>query len=181
VDARIVVGVLTDFVEIHQALLQTVSRSHSWPLPSVEMFWSLARSLQVIGKHGILSLFFFTEPVRQALVQLEAAVDVCALPTSLFVRGLMTTLQSFALALIAIIPTQKSAAMTQTGALDVTITVAINTYQSWAASLWRYTLSASSLSLASPRIAMDLPLACFSSRIFPDVYRMFTRRKFTIP
>jgi hypothetical protein len=42
----------------------------------------------------------------------------------------MTTLQSFALALIGIIPTQKSAAMTQTGALDVTITVAINTYQS---------------------------------------------------
>jgi hypothetical protein len=38
VDAQIVVSVLTDFVKIHQALLQTVSRSYSWPLPLVEMF-----------------------------------------------------------------------------------------------------------------------------------------------
>lgn len=30
----------------------------------------------VIGKHGLLSLFFFTEPVRVALVGIEGIVDV---------------------------------------------------------------------------------------------------------
>jgi hypothetical protein len=34
------------------------------------------RVLQIIGKHGILSLFFFTQPVAAALRQLEAVVDV---------------------------------------------------------------------------------------------------------
>jgi hypothetical protein len=38
VDAQIVVSLLKNFVKIHQDLLQTVSRSHGWPLPLVEMF-----------------------------------------------------------------------------------------------------------------------------------------------
>jgi hypothetical protein len=36
------------------------------------------RALQIIGKHGLLSLFFFTQPVAVALKQLEAVVDVSA-------------------------------------------------------------------------------------------------------
>jgi len=52
-DARQIVAVLKTFVTIHQRLLNTI-----------------------IGKHGLLSLFFFTEPVRVALVGLESVVDV---------------------------------------------------------------------------------------------------------
>lgn len=52
-DALVVVDVLKTFVQVHQALLSTV-----------------------IGKHGILKLFGFAEPIRLALVALEAAVDV---------------------------------------------------------------------------------------------------------
>jgi hypothetical protein len=52
-DARQIVAVLRTFVTIHQRLLNTI-----------------------IGKHGLLSLFFFTEPVRVALVGLESVVDV---------------------------------------------------------------------------------------------------------
>lgn len=50
------VRVVNDFqalVKAHQALLNTV-----------------------IGKHGVLSLFFLTKPVRSSLVALEAAADV---------------------------------------------------------------------------------------------------------
>lgn len=63
-DAKLVVAALTDFVVVHQMLLATV-----------------------IGKHGLLSMIPYSDPIRQALVNLEGAVD------------------SFAFALIAFIPT----------------------------------------------------------------------------
>ncbi|KAH8147611.1 uncharacterized protein LAJ45_08439 [Morchella importuna] len=87
-DAQLVVGALTTFVQVHQALLNVV-----------------------IGKHGLLTLIPFFEPIRQALVSLEATVD------------------TFAFYLIAMIPTQKPAADTQFGSLTVTVKFAITTYE----------------------------------------------------
>lgn len=87
-DAKLVVKSLTIFVEVHQALLNVV-----------------------IGKHGLLTLIPFFEPIRLSLVSLEQAVD------------------SFAFVLIGLIPTQKPAAETQFGSLGVTITTAIQTYE----------------------------------------------------
>ena len=57
-DAQLVVNALTTFVKVHQALLNVV-----------------------IGKSGLLKLLpppiaLFSEPVRKALVALEAGVDV---------------------------------------------------------------------------------------------------------
>lgn len=89
-DARIIVVALTEFVKVHQALLNIV-----------------------IGKRGLLTLFPFLEPIRVSLVQLEAIVD------------------SFAFALIALIPTgEKPAFESQFGSLDVTVNIAITTYSS---------------------------------------------------
>jgi len=64
----------------------------------------------VIGKHGLLTLIPFFEPIRLALVQLELVVD------------------TFAFYLIDLIPTQKPAATQQVRSLDVTIVQAVNTY-----------------------------------------------------
>uniref|UniRef100_A0A7I4AQQ5 Uncharacterized protein n=1 Tax=Physcomitrium patens TaxID=3218 RepID=A0A7I4AQQ5_PHYPA len=88
-DAQIVVQSLTTFVQVHQALLNVV-----------------------IGKHGLLTLIPFFEPIRLSLVSLEATID------------------AFAFALIAEIPTQKPAADVQFGSLSVTLQVAITTYSS---------------------------------------------------
>ncbi|KAG0586577.1 hypothetical protein KC19_2G101100 [Ceratodon purpureus] len=87
-DAKTVVAALTTFVEVHQALLNVL-----------------------IGKHGVLTLIPFFEPIRQALVALEATVD------------------SFAFYLIAVIPTEKPAANQQFGSLGVTVSLAISTYE----------------------------------------------------
>ncbi|KAG0585492.1 hypothetical protein KC19_2G016300 [Ceratodon purpureus] len=87
-DAKTVVAALTTFVEVHQALLNVV-----------------------IGKHGVLTLIPYFEPIRQALVALEATVD------------------SFAFYLIAVIPTEKPAADQQFGSLGVTVSLAISTYE----------------------------------------------------
>ncbi|CAG7851653.1 SubName: Full=Uncharacterized protein {ECO:0000313/EMBL:CCA72475.1} [Serendipita indica DSM 11827] len=87
VDAVAVVGVLKTFVKVHQTLLNTI-----------------------IGKHGLLSLFFFTQPVRVALVSLEAAVD------------------ALALGLIDMIPTQAPEANGQFASLKITIDAAITVY-----------------------------------------------------
>jgi len=87
--AKLVVKTLTTFVQVHQALLNTV-----------------------IGKHGLLTLIPFFEPIRLALVQLEIVVD------------------TFAYNLIGLIPTQEPAATKQVASLDVTIKDAVNTYSS---------------------------------------------------
>lgn len=63
-DAKLVVNALTTFVRVHQILLSTV-----------------------ISKHGLLTMIPYSDPIRQALVNLEGTVD------------------SFAFALIAFIPT----------------------------------------------------------------------------
>jgi hypothetical protein len=86
-DAKTVVSALTTFVKVHQELLSVV-----------------------IGKHGLLTLFLFSEPIRQALVSLEGTVD------------------TFAFVLIAVIPTQQPAANQQFSSLDVTVRLAITTY-----------------------------------------------------
>lgn len=86
-DAKLVVKTLTTFVQVHQALLNVV-----------------------IGKHGLLTLIPFFEPIRLALVQLEVVVD------------------TFAFNLINLIPTQQPAASQQVASLDVTIRDAVNTY-----------------------------------------------------
>lgn len=86
-DAQLIVNALTTFVQVHQALLNVL-----------------------IGKHGVLTLIPFFEPIRLALVNLEAGVD------------------TFAFYLIAQIPTQTTAANTQFGSLGVTVTLAIDTY-----------------------------------------------------
>jgi hypothetical protein len=83
-DAKLVVQALTTFVRVHQGLL-----------------------LVVIGKHGLLTLAPFFEPIRLALVDLEAAIDTLAFD------------------LIGLIPTQKSAAGNQFAALKGTLTAAI--------------------------------------------------------
>ena len=89
-DALLLVGVLVTFVEVQQNLLSVV-----------------------IGKHGLLSLFFFTEPVRVALVSLEGAIDTLALH------------------LIEVIgPTQEKVAQEKFDSLVVTLTAAINVYSS---------------------------------------------------
>jgi hypothetical protein len=74
-------------VQVHQALLQVI-----------------------IGKHGLLTLVPFFEPIRLALVSLEAAIDTLAFD------------------LIALIPTQQPAANAQFASLSVTLTSAITTY-----------------------------------------------------
>jgi hypothetical protein len=86
-DAQLVVQALTTFVQVHQALLQVI-----------------------IGKHGLLTLVPFFEPIRLALVDLEAVIDTLAFD------------------LIALIPTQKPAANAQFASLSVTLTTAITTY-----------------------------------------------------
>ncbi|BFI32652.1 hypothetical protein MPTK2_4g07930 [Marchantia polymorpha subsp. ruderalis] len=86
-DAQIVVDALTTFVQVHQALLNVV-----------------------IGKHGILTMIPFFEPIRMALVSLEAVIDRLAFD------------------LIALIPTQKSSATIQFQKLDVTLKDAEDTY-----------------------------------------------------
>jgi hypothetical protein len=86
-DAKLVVQALTTFVQVHQALLQVI-----------------------IGKHGLLTLAPFFEPIRLALVDLEAAIDTLAFD------------------LIDLIPTQKPAANAQFASLSVTLTAAITTY-----------------------------------------------------
>ena len=64
----------------------------------------------VIGKHGLLTLIPFFEPIRLALVQLELVVD------------------TFAFYLIDLIPTQKPTATQEVRGLDVTIRSAVDTY-----------------------------------------------------
>ncbi|KAI0333178.1 hypothetical protein GY45DRAFT_1320125 [Cubamyces sp. BRFM 1775] len=86
-DAGLIVDTLTTFVEVHQALLNTI-----------------------IGKHGILESTPFTAPIAFALRALESIVD------------------SFAYALIGLIPTRADAAQAQLNALSVTFTRAIDTY-----------------------------------------------------
>ncbi|BFI32701.1 hypothetical protein MPTK2_4g90130P [Marchantia polymorpha subsp. ruderalis] len=86
-DAQVVVDALTTFVQVHQALLNVV-----------------------IGKHGILTMIPFFEPIRMALVSLEAVIDRLAFD------------------LIALIPTQKSSATIQFQKLDVTLKDAEDTY-----------------------------------------------------
>ncbi|PTQ27552.1 hypothetical protein MARPO_0193s0017, partial [Marchantia polymorpha] len=86
-DAQLVVDALTTFVQVHQALLYVV-----------------------IGKHGILTMIPFFEPIRMALVSLEAVIDRLAFD------------------LIALIPTQKSSATIQFQKLDVTLKDAEDTY-----------------------------------------------------
>jgi hypothetical protein len=85
-DAQLVVQALTTFVQVHQALLQVI-----------------------IGKHGLLTLVPFFEPIRLALVNLELAID------------------TFAFDLIGLIPTQKPAASAQFASLSVTLATAITT------------------------------------------------------
>jgi hypothetical protein len=104
-DAVNIVGALKTFVSVHQTLLNTI-----------------------IGKHGILSLFFFTEPVRVALVSLEAAVDVSNACIRSHIRFAHISCQSFALALIDMIPTQAPAANEQFNSLSITINAAIQVY-----------------------------------------------------
>ncbi|KAG6552782.1 hypothetical protein Mapa_005730 [Marchantia paleacea] len=86
-DAQLVVDALTTFVKVHQALLNVV-----------------------IGKHGIVTMVPFFEPIRLALVSLEAVIDRLAFD------------------LIALIPTQKDSATIQFQTLDVTLEAAKNTY-----------------------------------------------------
>ncbi|BBN07810.1 hypothetical protein Mp_4g06550 [Marchantia polymorpha subsp. ruderalis] len=86
-DAQVVVDALTTFVQVHQALLNVV-----------------------IGKHGILTMIPFFEPIRVALVSLEGVIDRLAFD------------------LIALIPTQKSSATIQFQKLDVTLKDAEDTY-----------------------------------------------------
>jgi hypothetical protein len=85
-DAQLVVQALTTFVQVHQALLQVI-----------------------IGKHGLLTLVPFFEPIRLALVNLELVID------------------TFAFDLIGLIPTQKPAASAQFASLSVTLATAITT------------------------------------------------------
>ncbi|BBN08174.1 hypothetical protein MPTK1_4g09460 [Marchantia polymorpha subsp. ruderalis] len=87
IDAQLVVDVLTTFVRVHQNLLNVV-----------------------IGKHGLIAMVPFFEPIRVTLVQLEIVIDRLALD------------------LIALIPTQKPAATRQFQLLDDTLQKAINTY-----------------------------------------------------
>ncbi|KZV81621.1 hypothetical protein EXIGLDRAFT_844467 [Exidia glandulosa HHB12029] len=83
------IAVLTEFVRVHQMLLNVV-----------------------IGKHGILAQFGYAEPVRVALVALEAVVD------------------SFAFAFIGFIPNNVDEAMVQRGELDASINSTIVVYSS---------------------------------------------------
>jgi hypothetical protein len=96
-DAQLVVDALTTFVHVHQALLNVV-----------------------IGKHGLTTMIPFFEPIRIALVSLEAVID------------------SFAFDLIALIPTQKPAAEKQFADLGVTLKEAQTTYSVTLASVAKY-------------------------------------------
>ena len=96
-DAKLVVDALTTFVHVHQALLNVV-----------------------IGKHGLTTMIPFFEPIRIALVSLEAVID------------------SFAFDLIALIPTQKPAATKQFDDLGVTLKKAQTTYSVTLASVAKY-------------------------------------------
>jgi hypothetical protein len=70
-EAQAVVVVLTDFVKVHQALLNTVIINTCFLI-------ALAYHVpQLIGKHGLITLVpFFGPPVAAALVALEKIVDV---------------------------------------------------------------------------------------------------------
>lgn len=87
-DAKLVVNALKTFVHVHQILLATV-----------------------ISKHGLLTMIPYSEPIRQALVSLESAVD------------------SFAFALIAFIPTSaQSDYIAQFDGLKVQVEKTITVY-----------------------------------------------------
>lgn len=88
-DAKNIIDYLKTFVTVHQTLLNTQ-----------------------IGKHGLLSLFFFTEPVRFSLVSYEAAMD------------------TFGISLIEMVPTQNTTAQQQFDSLSMTISAAIQVYSS---------------------------------------------------
>ena len=87
VDAQLVVAALVEFVKVHQDLLDVV-----------------------IGKHGLLTLSPFFNPMRQALVSLEVEVD------------------SVAYDLIAVIPTRAPMAQVQFNLLGDTLAKAISNY-----------------------------------------------------
>ncbi|KAI0657223.1 hypothetical protein C8Q70DRAFT_1056109 [Cubamyces menziesii] len=106
--AEDIVAALTAFVQVHQALLDTIIGKH--------------RMLTLVGFHvpcilfsiiqGILQKTPFTKPVGLALQGLEAIVD------------------TFAFAIIGLIPTRQDTAMTQLTSLDVTFTQSTNVYNS---------------------------------------------------
>ncbi|KDQ60088.1 hypothetical protein JAAARDRAFT_56075 [Jaapia argillacea MUCL 33604] len=64
----------------------------------------------LIGQHGLLSLFGFAEPIRVALVSIEGVVD------------------TYARALINVIPTEIPAAMGDMSNLDISLNAAITVY-----------------------------------------------------
>jgi len=66
----------------------------------------------VSGKHGIIAKFGFAEPVRVALVNLEAVVD------------------SFAFALINVIPSRMDKGKMAKGMLDSSLSATIKVYSS---------------------------------------------------
>lgn len=124
VDAVNIVNVLKTFVKVHQTLLSTIIGKHGLLSRECFLFDS------VFTRHStLITVFFFTQPVRVALVAIEAAVD------------------EFALALIDMIPTQKGkcffsflartnptvrldVAQGQFTSLGISLTAAINVYSS---------------------------------------------------
>ncbi|EJF63748.1 hypothetical protein DICSQDRAFT_125525 [Dichomitus squalens LYAD-421 SS1] len=66
----------------------------------------------IIGKHSLAAQFFLTAPIAAALRALEGVVD------------------TFAFAVIDLIPTQEGPALAQVSALNVTFTQTITTYDS---------------------------------------------------
>jgi hypothetical protein len=85
---------------------------------------------KLIGKHGLLATFGFAEPVRQALVSIESVVDVspCSVISVVTAIDHCRPSQSFALGLVALIPTQEPMAMQQRASLDASLNIAITTY-----------------------------------------------------
>lgn len=72
-DAQLVVQALTT-VSYSILILIWIKNSNSEEIQFVQVHQALLNV--VIGKHGLLTLIPFFEPIRQALVSLEATVDV---------------------------------------------------------------------------------------------------------
>lgn len=108
-EAKVVVKALTTFVNVHKALLNVV-----------------------IGKNGLISRApGGVQGIRLALVALEKGVDVSSVKPRdvccLRAYGGWRP-QSFAFALIALIPTEKESATLQFGSLSATLTTTVKKY-----------------------------------------------------
>ena len=82
----------------------------------------------VIGKHSIFAQFAVTAPIAAVLRSLEATIDVSPIESQCAPYSNTVLYQSFAFAMIDLIPTQTPAVHTDQNTLDDAVGNTISTY-----------------------------------------------------